>query len=440
MSARAIRARTLLLLAPLLAGACSGTGPGRINLMPAPGIYSEAKVDPFRDGAARAPFPYDGILYATDRVPARGKDDGDFYLDERGHVLRLGVAQIELGETPLSWEEARRISLLKSRGRDYPLRVTDVKELGVLDRSRSRLFESAQTMREKAADGEFAALVNAKLAVSPTKDVYVYVHGYKVVFADPVLVATELWHFLGYDGVFIAYAWPSTPSRWAYFKDLETAAYTSRNLRLLLEYLAARTRARRIHLVGYSAGTRVVIDALEQLALLNAGKTRQAVARKLRLGNVILFGSDSDRDIFAGMLEDGMLKLMDRLTVYMSGADRALGVSDFLFTRRRLGQVFRPGKLEPEVRDYLSRARNLVVVDVTDAEAASAGNGHGYFRHSPWVSSDLLMTLKYNLAPAQRGLVRAPGQPVWTFPEDYPARLRRQVLPRIGPGAAGAKP
>ena len=54
----------------------------------------------------------------------------------------------------------------------------------------------------------FAKLINSKLALSRQKEVLIYVHGYKVVFDNPILVTTELWHFLGYDGVAIAFAWP----------------------------------------------------------------------------------------------------------------------------------------------------------------------------------------------------------------------------------------
>jgi len=414
----------LLLLVLLLTSACSSKGPYQIDLMPAPEIYAEGKIDPFRDDAAQSPIPYEGILYATDRLPAKGTDAEDFYANERGHALRLGVGKIELGDKPLSWEEAKRISLQKDRDQAYPLTVTEVKELGLLDSSRSEPFDGPELRSEKSGDRKFAALINAKLAVSKIKDIYVYIHGYRVVFPNPLLVSTELWHYLGYEGAFVAYAWPSTPNALAYAKDLETAAYSSRNLRLLLEYLAAQTRARRIHVIAYSAGTRVAIEALGQLALLNARESKQAIARKLRIGNVILIGSDSDRDIFGGQLEDGLLKVMERLTLYMSDTDEALGMSKFLFTRRRLGQVFGPGNLDPEVRDYLNRTQNLVAIDVTDAEDASAGNGHSYFRQSPWVSSDLLITLKYDLPPAERGLVRRPPSPFWTFPQDYVQGLR----------------
>ena len=62
-------------------------------------------------------------------------------------------------------------------------------------------------------------------------------------------------------------------------------------------------------------------------------------------------------------------------------------------------------------------------INVTDAEGAGEGNGHGYFRSSPWASSDVLMTLYYGLAPEQRGLVRQEDFPVYTFPPDYISRL-----------------
>ncbi|MCF7985059.1 MAG: alpha/beta hydrolase [Thiohalocapsa sp.] len=58
----------------------------------------------------------------------------------------------------------------------------------------------------------FAAALDARLAVAATKDVYIYVHGYKVDYENPVLVAGELWHFLGNDGAFIAYRSTATCS------------------------------------------------------------------------------------------------------------------------------------------------------------------------------------------------------------------------------------
>ncbi|MGB5748497.1 MAG: alpha/beta hydrolase [Desulfobacterales bacterium] len=138
----------------------------------------------------------------------------------------------------MSWEEARRISLAKNRSKKYPIQVVGINEYGILDRSATPLIAPDQLGQDShAAARSFADAVNTKLANSKRKDIYVYTHGYKVIFDNPILVANELWHFLGYDGVFVAYAWPSTPSRWAYLRDIETAVGFARNLRIFLEYL-----------------------------------------------------------------------------------------------------------------------------------------------------------------------------------------------------------
>ena len=431
------RGRTLRALVAglwLFLSACSSNKPYQIELMPAPHVYGGGVVDPFIDidGVKPEDVPYRGVLYATDRKP--GDEETDLYENERGFLLRLGIANITMGKGDLDWEEARRISLLKNRSGKYPLKVTHVKELGVLDRTLSELVEDprAPALDPTLPGREFASLVNEKLRISHRKEILVYVHGYKVVFDNPILVTTELWHFLGYDGVAIAYAWPSTPSRWAYASDLETASLSSQNLRVLLEYLAEETDAERINIIGYSAGTRVVISALAQMALLHSNEDRETVQRDLRLGRVILVGSDYDRSLFAAHLNDGLLKIPASATIYLSETDTALSISRWLFGRDRLGQMWKERPLRQAVEDYVRKMENLHLIDVTDAEEADAGNGHAYFRKSPWVSSDILVSLMYDLDPVERGLSILPDLPVWHFPGDYIQRLK-SVLTEINP-------
>ena len=61
---------------------------------------------------------------------------------------------------------------------------------------------------------------------------------------------------------------------------------------------------------------------------------------------------------------------------------------------------------------------------------ASVGNGHAYFRRSPWVSSDILMSLMYDFTPSERGLTRRAGHTAWSFPKDYTERLRKELSKR----------
>jgi esterase/lipase superfamily enzyme len=237
-----------------------------------------------------------------------------------------------------------------------------------------------------------------------------------------LLVATELWHFMGYDGVFIPYSWPATPRLLAYFSDVETAALSAHYLKQFIQFVQTRTGAKRVHVLGYSAGTRLVLDALSMLAIERDHRSDRA-----RIGEVILVGSDVDTGLFAAALNNGILEASERTTVYLSGIDSALRFSNLVFGRERLGQVL-DKDMPAHVREALLARDELALIDVTDAEDASARSGHSYFRDSPWVSSDILATLAYRLRPRERGLVRPdPGLPVWSYPPDFIERLRRAL-------------
>ena len=407
--------------------ACAKKQPSnQLFLMPAPDVYDKGAINPFIDTHPMENIPYEGILYATDRKPAGEDDKEDYYLNERGFLLRLGVGKIQLGTEKMTWEEAREISLLKNRSDKFPLKITAVEETGILAESYSHFILPKVTDIEEPGK-KFAAKINAKLAKSKRKDIYIYVHGYKVVFENPLLVATELWHFLGYDGVFIAYSWPSTPKTLAYFSDLETTSLSAYNLRILLEYLTRDTEAENIHIIGYSAGTRVVINALNQLALMHKGEEKETFRKHLRIGHVILTGSDFDRQLFGAYIDEGILNVSKSFTVYLSEMDKALGISKWVFSRDRLGQTWDDAKMTEPIAEWLWNTDEITFIDVKDAEKSSTGNGHAYFRQSPWVSSDILSTLMYDLTPEERTLQRTREWPMWKFPPDYIKTLAERL-------------
>jgi len=155
------------------------------------------------------------MLYATNRAPVDAGDDGDerYYSSERGYLVRLGVADITFGDSDITWDEARKISLLKNRPGSFPLEVNGVEEYGILSSSVS-VFTPAGVAAsvDDRPSREFAREIEARLARSPVKDIFIYVHGYKVDFENPLLVASETWHFLGHEGAFIAFSWPSAPA------------------------------------------------------------------------------------------------------------------------------------------------------------------------------------------------------------------------------------
>jgi hypothetical protein len=171
----------------------------------------------------------------------------------------------------------------------------------------------------------------------------------------------------------------------------------------------------------------VVAQALNQLALIYSDPDGKVSAKKLRIGHVILTGSDIDRHLFGSYLVDGILDAVGDLTVYASAKDKALGMSQWVFGRQRLGQTVGTG-LSEAAATYLSHNNKLVVVNATDAPGAGTGNGHAYFRQSPFTSSDILATLMFDLKPAERGLQQTDGQHIWTFSPDYIDKLRAALV------------
>jgi esterase/lipase superfamily enzyme len=418
----------VLLFGLMVATTGCTTGVYSLPLMRPPGVFVDRVIDPLMATETVA-MPADPlVLYATLREPAVPGTKDRFYSSNRAAAVRLGVARVELGRSDVTWEEARRISILKNGTDKYPIQVAEVRDVGVLEQTRHAFLDTGSMERNAPdASGEFAAEVNRRLAGTDHKDVFIYVPGYRVNFENPVLVAAELWHFLGYQGVFIPFSWPAHEGRLAYFGDTETAKYSSIFFRQFLEYLAARTSAERIHVVGYSAGTRIVASTLHELALLNRGMPRGDLRNRHRIGNVILAGSDVDRGVFGTYLLDGILDVVDRLTFYESPRDKALGVAEFVYGQERVGEMM-AADYTPAARDFLLAKDNLAVISVDMARDFDSGNGHAYFRDSPWVSSDVLATLLYDLSPAERGLRRSGDSPVWRFPVDYVERLHAGIL------------
>ena len=420
---------TLFLLGAFVITGCTSEPVDQIEIMPAPDVYGNGMLNPLPEQNPFDRLPYDGILFATDRTPAKPGDREKYYRNDRGQLIRVGLAQIEFGKKEFSWDLARDISMLKSRSDTFPVRISDVEEWGFLESTipfwidRNMLREEDKT---PDATDRFVDAINSQLRTSGKKHVYIYVHGYKVEYENPVLVSAELWHFLGYNGVFIAYVWPSTPARLAYIKDSDTLAGFSRNLRLLLEFLSNKTDTEEIHVIGYSNGTRLVTRVLEQLALIHTSATPEELWQKLRIRNVILVGSDLDPGVFGTYMADGLLNVSRHMTIYMSKYDKVLGVSQFLTRRQRLGQLWggKGGELHPQGRQAIEKLRDQIsFINVSSAEGADTGTGHGYFRSSPWASSGILMTIYYGLTPKERGLIIQKDFPVFTFPTDYILRL-----------------
>lgn len=420
-----------LLFIPLLISlsACGEAVYNQIELMPSPEIYRDGAVDPFPDLKKATFEEQTKLFYVTDREPAAIDKAQTFYANARGHLLRAGTADVKISPPINDWESIRQITISAERDKKYILKVANTDEIGVLPISLTSFIDNPPAKKTiDQAGRSFAQQIDRQLSISKNKDIFIYIHGYNVDFDYSVLVSKELQHFLGYQGAFISYSWPSTPNRFAYFKDAETANATRRNLRELLQFLSDNTKARRIHLIGYSAGSRLAFEVTYQIALMNKFRNGSSPAKSPRIGNVILVGSDMDRNFFGQTLTDGILDAVDHMSIYMSKSDSALNISKLFYGDHRLGQIWVNDSRSSEVEQRLINMKKLSLIDVSEAENSATGNGHWYFRSSPWASSDIFVSMLYGLSPSTRGLVRPEGQSIWMFPTDYPERLSSALL------------
>jgi hypothetical protein len=74
-------------------------------------------------------------------------------------------------------------------------------------------------------------------------------------------------------------------------------------------------------------------------------------------------------------------------------------------------------------------ADRLEVVDVSrDWEGRGFDiTGHRYWFDHPWASTDLVLAVRTDLGPRERGLAETDFRLLWSIPPDYPQRLRESL-------------
>ncbi len=422
----------LLCVLPALAGCITKPlilQPYNIESMPPPIIYDNFDFTPFSIETALDNSRTLPLLYATTRKPAETGDSLPFYLNERGQVLRLGKADIRMVNPEDCWDDLTRFGEPRLEESDYALYVNEVKEYGILRQSVSAYIDLTTEERElENRDSLFLQELNYLLNRNEDRDIFIFVHGFNENFENPLLMTSQFWHYLGYRGAFISYGWPSFHRETAYVGDLDTAMASARTFRLFLQYLAENTDAHKIHIIGYSAGTRLVTQTLNQISLLNKHLSARESRARTKLGSLILLASDMDRELFGTYLLDGLMKTVEQIDIYVSEKDQLLKASHAIHNNPRLGEKWEYNMTPPALTLFLESQERLHIIDVSDAVQIDTRGGHFYFLDSPWVSSDFLTTLYTGAHPRDRGLVKHRTLPYWTFPGDYSEKSRKAIL------------
>ena len=371
-------------------------------LMPTPLVYLDGRVRPFRHLPDRDRKPEIEVFYATNRSGEEGR-----YGIRIADRMSYGTARMRIGEPADDWAALVKASTVDPRENPMPVDLLDHQEV--------------------ARDGDPASTrmwleqVDRSLKATMTRDIVLYVHGAKVGFHHSCAFAAELDHFAGRDFTSMAFDWPTHQNIISYIDriDLAHARQSSSRLADLLEKLSSGTSVRRIHIVSWSAGARVLSRALAELGERGGGGSGE----KLRLGTVVFAASDVPESDFLTRLPV-MHSICERLIIYVSDADFALKWSSRLMGGgRRLG-------LEPEQLDeteiaMLQKMPRVELIDVSYGKAWRGFDitGHRYWFQHPWVNSDLVLALRTG-APANRRALKSGRFPgVHYFGPDYPSRI-----------------
>jgi esterase/lipase superfamily enzyme len=164
----------------------------------------------------------------------------------------------------------------------------------------------------------------------------------------------------------------------------------------------------------------VALTALREL-LIEVRASGRNPLEELRIHNVVLAAPDLDLSVTMQRVAAERLGAgVGRITLYTSQHDKALSLSELLF-----GGLFRVGQLDLlNVSDDLKKSTtsagsNAAVIEYIGKRSSSFG--HSYFRESPAVASDLILTLRYDRDPgAENGRpLKRVGPIFWQIDDDY---------------------
>ena len=280
-----------------------GCGGGR-QMMPTPNLYVGGDDKPFADVPEAFRSNAIDVMYVTDRKPITGKDGSIRYGAERSHSLALGSCMVKIGKD-LSWETLVENTRVHKRSKSLGMSLSIVEQarlpetpLPLVKTDKGLVDDPTAIARQDEIIKKFHDELRKRLAKTPVKEAYVYVHGYNNAFESGVLVISELWHFLGRRGVPISYSWPAGAGLniRGYAHDRESGEFTVFHLKQFLRTAAACPELKKIHIIAHSRGTHVATSALRELFIEARGGNvdpREAC----KIGNVVLASPDLDLDV-----------------------------------------------------------------------------------------------------------------------------------------------
>ncbi|HEY3729839.1 MAG TPA: alpha/beta hydrolase [Steroidobacteraceae bacterium] len=326
------------------------------------------------------------VFYGTDRKPSGSLKPAEFYGGGRGD-LQYGYLDVTI---PQLHQEAALET--QSRWDVYTLVMGQAAA-----KSRYVLLDKVVPLPR---DG-FVSALRKQIQAAPSKDVFIFIHGFNSTFEDAARRCAQLAYDLDFDGTPMLYSWPSAGSATAYTIDANTVGESGRKLATFLDDVVSQSGADRIHLIAHSMGNRALIEALRTFLEKRAPTQRQRV-----FGQIVFTAPDVDREYFIDTIKS-MASVAQRVTLYASNNDLALRSSEIVNGAPRAGMAG-------------VNIISLSGLDTIDMSAVPADVlGHTYFAANSGAIYDLFRLLWRGDPPPNRcGMSdHMPGLPltVWLF-------------------------
>ena len=403
------------------------SGCGTYSMMPTPALYVGERARPLftvMDADRRKP-PLD-LFYVTDRVRAANLDNAQPYTSDRARHIAFGSTVVEFGQG-ISWDTLVAQSLSPQRSVTIDLKLGSTAELGrfpeipyEIERTTAGLSRTpAVIAAHEAAKSALQTELERRLGAAPRKEVVVFVHGFANTFEDAVLTTGELCHFLGREFVCMVFTWPAGGTKGVFFGydvDRESAEFAVEDLKKTIRMVSGTSGVQKIHLLAHSRGTDLLATAVSDLSV-EAYASRSSIARKFKIGNIVLMAPDLDFDVAFSkiwkVVSDPDLPYGDaprpdavvpspefHITVYVSPNDKALATAGWLF-----GSLVRVGRVDVSMvrPEGIAQARVLSGFDIIQVAETNCFICHSYFVSNPRVSADLIAMLRYGLKPNDPG-------------------------------------
>jgi len=405
-----------------------GCGTKKYWLSPTSNVYAEGDIEPFADLAPVRQSVDMRVIYVTDRLP-KTKRSGEFTgIYGTGRCTRVSFGETKLTIPDATWEEIDGVFKTKVRSRSYELKPVEVIEHGAFPaQSRVGKEDPAAWDRKTAAMNlRLRELIETRLAETPVKDVYLFVHGYSTPFLRGCSYTADFWMMMGKQGVPILFSWPAgSPGLISgYFADADSSTAAAGDLARLLHTLKDVQGLERVHLMGYSRGCDVVVKAVYDLALYYSGR-EPGLADEMKIENLVLLGADVDNHYLAIRFFPAYAHEMAKyMTIYTSPTDSLVGLAGWLRGgRRRVGSTVW-SEFSP---DRFTGLREVTRVSIVDAQVSETGSGgHGYYRTSSSCSSDLVLMIREGRRPGAengRPLATDGKRPIWIVRDGYPNHM-----------------